>query len=179
MTSTLLLTWAIRYLVKIESRKQKKKFDNTIKKNVELHLIGSLQTNKIKIALQLFDYIQSIDKKSQIDLISKIIRQDEKNIKTKGFFLQVNIGNEPQKSGISTNYINEFYEYSISKGLKIIGLMCIPPNVNDTSQYFKEMTGIKNTMNTKLQLSMGMSNDYEIALKYSSNLIRVGSAIFI
>ena len=176
---TILVDMGFKLFGENRVQEAKKKYANLSKKDIELHLIGSLQTNKVKIALKIFDYIQSIDKKPQIDLISKIILQDGNNVKTKGFFLQVNIGNEPQKSGISKSYINEFYEYSISKGLKITGLMCIPPNVNDTSQYFNEMISIKNKINNKLHLSMGMSNDYEIALKHSSNLIRVGSAIFI
>ena len=155
-----------------------KKFSNLENlESIELHLIGPLQTNKVKDALKLFNTIQSVDR---IKLIDEILRVSKslKQIKTNSYFIQVNIGSEVQKAGVSLNDVADLYQYAINKGLNIIGFMCIPPIRSSSEIYFKEMNSIKNRINPKLQLSMGMSNDYLDALNYNSNLIRVGSLIF-
>ena len=146
-------------------------------KDIELHLIGPLQSNKAKNALEIFDVIQTIDRYSIIDEISKQLLKLP-SIKTKRFFIQVNIGDEKQKSGIPKKDLLEIYNYSIDKKLNIYGLMCIPPNIPNPSHFFREMIEIRNNINKELKLSMGMSNDYKYALKQKSNLIRVGSLIF-
>ena len=155
----------------------KKKFTQFENYNFDLHLIGPLQSNKCEIALNLFDTIQSVDRKKIIDMIHDISSIKE-GLKTKFFYLQVNIGKEIQKNGIIPDEIDHMYEYSLKKGLNIVGLMCIPPNIPDPSEYFDKMLEIRNKINNKLRLSMGMSNDYEYALKKKSNMIRVGSKIF-
>ena len=143
-------------------------------KKLNLHLIGRLQTNKVKLALKIFDYIHSLDNKKLADKISKI--QNELNIKTK-LFIQVNVGNENQKSGVATDNLLNFYSYCKNLNLNIIGLMCIPPLNEDSKKYFK----IMNELNKKLklnELSMGMSSDYLDALKYNATFVRIGSEIF-
>ena len=143
----------------------------------DLHLIGPLQTNKIKEALMLFDTIQTIDRKKLVDEIIKVSRKI-KIVKTKNYFIQINIGSESQKSGIEKNKVIDFYNYMLSHNFNIMGLMCIPPNTNDPSEFFQEMCDIRSIINPNLKLSMGMSNDYHLALKKNSNLIRIGSMIF-
>ena len=156
----------------------KKKFGNIVNlKKIELHLIGPLQTNKVKDALILFNTIQSIDRKKLVDAIAKA-SSSLKYKKTNSYYIQVNIGSETQKSGASQTDVADLYHYAIDKGLKVIGLMCIPPIGSNSEIFFKEMNVIKNKINPKLFLSMGMSNDYLVALNYKSNLIRVGSLIF-
>lgn len=167
-----------KYFGENRIQEAKKKYSYLIEnKNIKLHLIGPLQSNKTKIALKLFDSIQSIDRKSIVDQISKIIDKKEK-IKTHEYFIQVNIGNEDQKSGVRIEDIDELYKYSLDKKLNIKGLMCLPPNVDDPSKFFYEMKKIRDSLNKSLLLSMGMSSDYRHALKYNSDIIRVGSAIF-
>ena len=146
-------------------------------KNINLHLIGPLQTNKVKDALSLFDTIQSIDREKLVDEISKFIIRDNP-IKTKSFYIQINIGAEVQKSGIDKSQCMNFYKYALDRRLNIEGLMCIPPNTISVKEYFLEMNEIRKKINPNLKLSMGMSNDYKIALDNNSNLIRVGSLIF-
>ena len=146
-------------------------------KKIQLHLIGPLQTNKVKDALFLFDTIQSIDREKLVDEISNFIFKDI-SIKTKSFYIQVNIGAEIQKSGIDKSQCIDFYQFAIDKNLNIEGLMCIPPNTTSVNEYFLEMNKIRKKINPNLKLSMGMSNDYQIALDHHSNLIRVGSMIF-
>ena len=146
------------------------------KYNYELHLIGPLQSNKTEDALKIFDTIQTIDRYKLVDTISKF--KNKIQFKTKSFYIQINIGEEKQKSGISFTDLNNLYNYSLEKNLNIVGLMCIPPLNSDPDFYFNKMQEIKNKLNDKLLLSMGMSNDYEIALKCGSNLIRIGSKIF-
>ena len=153
----------------------KSKFSNL--DGLELHLIGPLQTNKVKDALQLFNVIQSIDRKKLIDEISKSKSKLE-DIKTTSYYIQVNIGLEKQKAGIDKLKVADLYEYACKNNLKIDGLMCIPPNTINPEPYFEEMIKIKDTINKNLKLSMGMSNDYLIALKHNSSLIRIGSLIF-
>ena len=145
--------------------------------DLELHLIGPLQSNKVKNALKIFDVIQSIDRFSLVDEISK---QKNKlpSAKTKNFFIQVNIGEEVQKSGVQKKDLKDLYDYSVSKNLEICRLMCIPPNIIDPSNYFKEMIKLRDSINKDLKLSMGMSNDYKIALNFQSDIIRIGSLIF-
>ena len=155
-----------------------KKFGNIVEiQNIELHLIGPLQTNKVKDALILFNTIQSIDRKKLVDAIAKA-SISLKNKKTNAYYIQVNIGSEIQKSGVSQADVADLYRYAIDKGLNVIGLMCIPPIGSNSEIFFKEMNVIKNKINPKLFLSMGMSNDYLVALNHESNLIRVGSLIF-
>lgn len=155
----------------------KEKFSSLEHKNFDLHLIGPLQTNKVKLALTLFDTIQSIDRPKLIKEIAKQINSDIK-IKTNDYFIQVNIGQELQKSGVLPNEAKELYNFAISKNLKITGLMCIPPFDDEPNEYFEKMCILRDDINPKLKLSMGMSNDYEIALSINSNLVRVGSRIF-
>lgn len=158
-----------------EASKKFAEISNTEK--IELHLIGPLQTNKVKEALILFNTIQSIDRRKLVDAIVKT-STSLKYKKTNSYYIQVNIGSETQKSGVSQSDVADLYRYAIDKGLNVIGLMCIPPIGTNSEIYFKEMNVIKNKINSKLFLSMGMSNDYLVALNHKSNLIRVGSLIF-
>ncbi len=153
----------------------KKFISQTFFDQISLHLIGPLQTNKTKRALEIFDTIQSVDRVKIIDMIAKNISPLSK---TKNFFLQVNIGNEPQKAGIAPDQTLELYNYAKEKNLNIKGLMCIPPANNNPEKYFQELFDLKNILNPNLLLSMGMSGDYQLALKNKSNLIRIGSLMF-
>tara|TARA_B100000886_G_scaffold340312_1_gene309120 strand:- start:2144 stop:2806 length:663 start_codon:yes stop_codon:yes gene_type:complete len=143
-------------------------------KNIKLHLIGGLQTNKVKNAVQLFDYIHSLDSKKLADKIS--YQQKEQNVETK-IFIQVNIGKEQQKSGIPEEELSDFYEYCKNLNLNIIGLMCIPPYNKDSLKYFLKMKELNKKIGLK-ELSMGMSADYLNAIKNGSTFIRIGSDIF-
>ena len=149
------------------------KWEEIKKKNdkIKLHLIGKLQTNKVKFAVKLFDYIHSLDSEK---LAKKIASFENNNLK---IFIQVNIGNEEQKSGINVNDLFEFYNYCKKLKLNIIGLMCIPPLDGDTNIYFKKMLELKNEYNFN-ELSMGMSSDYLDALGFEASFIRIGSSIF-
>ena len=153
------------------------KFSKLNLDNLDIHLIGPLQTNKVKLALSIFDTIQSVDRQKLVKEISKQINSNNK-VKTKNFFIQVNIGEESQKAGISINETIDLYKYAVSENLKISGLMCIPPLDKSPDNYFKKMIELRDFINPKLMLSMGMSNDYEVALSFQSDLIRVGSRIF-
>ena len=152
------------------------KFKNIIDPNLELHLIGPLQTNKAKVALQLFDCIQSIDRAKLVNEIAK--HRTKIAFKTKTFFIQINIGRESQKSGVLPEDLDDLYKLCVEKNLKISGLMCIPPLNKPSKEYFQEMKFLRNNLNSKLILSMGMSDDYKISLECDSNLIRIGSRIF-
>ena len=154
------------------------KFDTIINNNLALHLIGPLQTNKVKDALKIFDVIQSLDRYRLVDEIVKYKTKND-HTKTNKFYIQVNIGDEEQKSGVSVEELNNFYNYCLSQKLNIVGLMCIPPANKDPVIFFKNMLSLKKTLNEKLELSMGMSNDYEKAIECGSNLVRIGSKIFI
>ena len=144
------------------------------RKEIKLHLIGKLQTNKVKFCLPLFDFIHSLD---NLKLAEKITNeQEKKNFKPK-LFIQINIGEEDQKNGISINEFETFYKKIEDFNLDIIGLMCIPPFVDDTKIYFEKMVKIKNETNLR-ELSMGMSNDYIVAAKNSATYVRIGSKIF-
>ena len=153
-----------------------KKFTN-IKSDqkINLSLIGPLQSNKVKQALKLFDTIQSIDRNKIVDEINKngaFITNEKK------FYIQVNIGEEPQKSGVLPNNFNDLYQYCLSNHLEISGIMCIPPFDKDPRFFFDKMLKIKEKSNNNFVLSMGMSSDYKIALDYHTDEIRIGSLIF-
>ena len=143
-------------------------------KNIKLHLIGRLQTNKVKIALKIFDYIHSLDSKK---LANKISSNQKENNLDKKFFIQVNIGNEEQKSGIVESELLDFYNHCKNLNLNIIGLMCIPPLNEDSVKYFIKMRDLNKKLGLK-ELSMGMSADYLNAIKNGSTFVRIGSDIF-
>ena len=142
--------------------------------NVKLHLIGKLQTNKVKHALNLFDYIHSVD---NIKLATKISNEQKKINKKPKIFIQINIGNEPQKSGIDKKELKNFYQACIELGLDIIGTMCLPPNNDKSDHYFSEMQTLNESLNLK-EISMGMSEDYLNAVEHGATFIRIGSKIF-
>ena len=141
---------------------------------VKLHMIGKLQSNKVKFAVQIFDYIHSVDSEK---LAKKIADEQHKINKRIKVFLQINIGDEKQKSGINKNEITKYISYCKEIGLDLVGLMCIPPINVDPEIYFEEMKVLNNAQGFK-ELSMGMSSDYLVAAKYSSTYVRVGSSIF-
>lgn len=146
-----------------------------INPQLNLHLIGKLQSNKAKDAFEIFQYIHTLDNEKLAQIFSKLESNSLKKIK---YFIQVNVGNEPQKSGISPDKVNQFIKYCINDlKLNIIGLMCIPPAEGDPTQYFKNLAGFAKT-NNLTELSMGMSNDYECAINNGATFIRVGSKIF-
>ena len=142
--------------------------------SIKLHLIGKLQTNKVKFALRIFDYIHSLDSEK---LAIKISEEQIKQGKKPKIFIQVNIGNEEQKSGINQNKLMDFYKFCKNLNLDIIGTMCIPPNDGNIEKYFSKMNEINQKSNFK-ELSMGMSGDYLEAIKNNATYIRVGSKIF-
>ena len=146
------------------------------KKNshVRLHMIGKLQTNKVKFAVQIFDYIHSVDSEK---LAKKIADEQNKINKKIKIFLQVNIGDENQKSGINKNEVSQLVSYCKEIGLDLIGLMCIPPTDIDPEEYFEEMNKLNKNLNF-LELSMGMSSDFLKAAKHHSTHVRIGSSIF-
>ena len=149
--------------------------DIKLKNNaIKLHLIGRLQTNKVKFALRIFDYIHSLDSEKLAIKISEEQKKQEKNTK---IFIQVNIGNEDQKSGINKDNLMDFYKFCKNLNLDIIGTMCIPPNDGNTEQHFSEMNKINQQLNFK-DLSMGMSRDYLEAIRHNATYVRVGSKIF-
>ena len=141
---------------------------------IKLHMVGKLQTNKVKFALPLFDFIHSLDNEK---LAKKIATEQIKYQKKPKIFIQVNIGDEDQKSGINKHDLKNFYNYCNELNLDIIGLMCIPPVDVKTDIYFKEMSFLKNNLALS-DLSMGMSSDYLEAIKNSSTYVRIGSKIF-
>ena len=141
---------------------------------IRLHMIGKLQTNKVKFAVKLFDFIHSVDSEK---LAKKIADEQNKLNKKIKIFLQVNIGEESQKSGINKNNVNNMVAYCKEIGLDLIGLMCIPPIDRDSEDYFKEMN-ILNKSFGFFELSMGMSSDFLLASEHSSTYVRIGSSIF-
>jgi pyridoxal phosphate enzyme (YggS family) len=143
--------------------------------NIKLHLIGKLQSNKVKFAISIFDYIHSLD---NIKLANKIFDEEKKINKKVKIFIQINIDNEIQKNGIKKEDLIDFYNYcSKELNLDIIGLMCIPPNNQNSNDYFKEMKDLN--LKIKLRhLSMGMSNDYLNAIQNGATFVRIGSKIF-
>ena len=144
------------------------------KKDLKLHLIGKLQTNKVKHAVKIFDYIHSVDSKK---LAKKIADEETKQGKKIKIFIQVNIGDEEQKSGVNKSSVYELYSYCKTINLNVIGLMCIPPLTKSSDIYFKEMNILNQNLNLN-ELSMGMSSDYLDAIKNSATYVRIGSNIF-
>ena len=144
------------------------------KSEINLHLIGKLQTNKVKLAIKIFDYIHSVDSKK---LAKKIAEEELKQKKKMKLFLQVNIGKEDQKSGIDKDDLEDLYNYCKDLKLDVVGLMCIPPANVEPEKYFKE-TNLLNKKLNLLELSMGMSSDYLQAVENSSTFLRIGSNIF-
>ena len=142
--------------------------------NLSLHLIGKLQSNKIKLALKIFDYIHSLDSEK---LASKISEEQKKIDKKPKLFIQVNIGNEDQKSGVSHNKLKTFYQYCLDKDLDVIGTMCLPPISEDPEKYFMRMNYLNKDLGLN-EISMGMSADYIPAINNNATFIRVGSKIF-
>tara|TARA_B100000575_G_scaffold284751_1_gene279197 strand:+ start:342 stop:992 length:651 start_codon:yes stop_codon:yes gene_type:complete len=145
-----------------------------INKNIQLHLIGKLQTNKVKYAVKLFDYIHSVDSEK---LAKKISEEQIKLNKSIKIFIQVNIGAEDQKSGINKNEIDKLVNFCKNLELDVIGLMCIPPFDTYPDQYFQEMSNLNKKFNFN-ELSMGMSSDYLKAMKNNATYLRIGSSIF-
>lgn len=146
-----------------------------IKSHLKLHMIGKLQSNKAKKAIEIFDYIHSVDSQKLADVLSK--SQDEVG-KTLNYFIQVNIGNEKQKSGLPYNEVDAFYNYCIKeKKMNVLGLMIIPPNESNIEKYFKSISVLNSSL-ALTELSMGMSSDYLIAIKYKATFLRIGSSIF-
>jgi len=146
-----------------------------INPNIQLHMIGRLQSNKAKRAVELFDYIHSLDSKKLAENLSKFENNINKKLK---YFIQVNVGSEKQKAGITPNELDEFYTYCKKKlNLNIIGLMVIPPNDGNEEKYFKYLYETNSSLGLE-HLSMGMSADYLIADKYNATFLRIGSSIF-
>ena len=141
---------------------------------IKLHLIGALQTNKVKLAVKLFDYIHSVDSEKLAKKISDEQQKQNKKIKV---FIQVNIGNEEQKSGVNKSSLNQLYSYCKAIDLNVVGLMCIPPHEKSSNIFFKEMCTLNENLNLN-ELSMGMSSDYLEAIKNSATYLRIGSNIF-
>ena len=145
------------------------------RKHLKLHMVGKLQSNKAKNAAELFDYIHSLDTIKLADILSNYESNSGRNLK---YFIQVNIGNELQKSGIPITETENFYNYCINeKKLNILGLMVIPPNDRNTKKYFKTVNELNTSLGLK-ELSMGMSSDYEEAVENNSTFVRIGSSIF-
>ena len=143
--------------------------------NIRLHMVGKLQTNKVKHVVPFFDFLHSLD---NYKLAKKISEEEKKNKKKLKIFIQINIGMEEQKSGLNIEELKDFYNQCVNDlGLNIIGLMCLPPNYEETENYFKKMQNL--VLEFKFNnLSMGMSNDYLKAVDYGANFIRIGSKIF-
>ncbi len=160
---------------KVQEAEVKWKQIKNERKNLKLHMIGKLQSNKAKKAVEIFDYIHSLDSQKLADVLSKFQNLIQKQV---NYFIQVNIGNESQKSGISYNEVDAFYNYCTrEKKMNILGLMSIPPNDENTEKYFKSLSELNYSLGLK-ELSIGMSADYTKALKYKSTYLRIGSSIF-
>jgi len=144
------------------------------KPNIKLHLIGKLQSNKVKDAVKIFDYIHSLD---STKLAKKIADEQYKQNKIVKLFIQVNIGNEEQKSGVKVNQIDDLIMFSKQLNLSVVGLMCIPPANKEPDKYFKEINLLNKKFNLQ-EISMGMSSDYLKAVENSSTYLRIGSSIF-
>ena len=145
------------------------------KNNLRLHMVGKLQSNKAKKAVEVFDYIHSLESQKLADTLSKCQNDIKKSI---NYFIQVNIGNESQKAGIQYNEVDQFYNYCTrEKKMNVIGLMAIPPNDENTEKYFKSLSELNSSLGLK-ELSMGMSSDFMKAINYKSTYLRIGSAIF-
>ena len=144
------------------------------RQNIKLHLIGRLQTNKVKYAIKIFDFIHSVDSKK---LAKKIADEQDKQNKKPKLFIQVNIGDEEQKSGVNIDQIEDLILFSQQLNLNVIGLMCIPPANEEPDKYFKEIKLLNKKFNLS-EISMGMSSDYLKAVENSSTYLRIGSSIF-
>jgi len=143
--------------------------------NIKLHMIGKLQSNKVKHVVSLFDYIHSLD---NLKLAKKISQEQKKKNKIMKLFIQINIGNEKQKNGILVEDLDSFYNQCTKDlGLNVIGLMCLPPNDNNTLTYFSKMQSLANSLKLK-EISIGMSNDYLTAIDFKTTYLRIGSKIF-
>ena len=143
--------------------------------NLKLHMIGKLQSNKARKAVEIFDYIHSVDSQKLADVLSKCQNDVNRSI---NYFIQVNLGNERQKSGIPYNEVDGFYNYCTKeKKMNVLGLMAIPPNNENTDKYFKSLSEQNISLGLK-ELSMGMSSDYISAVNYKSTYLRIGSLIF-
>ena len=156
-----------------EAKKKWVKLKNNFK-NVKLHMLGKLQTNKVKHAVEIFDYIHSLDNLKLASKLSDEVKKKNKNIK---IFIQVNLGGEKQKSGIEPSEVELFYKNCLSLDLNIVGTMCIPPDNEDPKFFFNELSKLNQKLNLN-ELSMGMTNDYLIALEYNATFLRIGSGIF-
>ena len=143
-------------------------------KNVKLHMLGKLQTNKAKFAVDIFDYIHSLD---SLKLANKLASEIQKKNKKVKMFIQINLGGEKQKSGIEPNDLEMFYKNCLSLKLDIVGTMCIPPDNQDPKLFFKDLLDLNNKIKLS-EISMGMSNDYLDALEYGSTYLRIGTGIF-
>tara|TARA_B100000768_G_C11278857_1_gene377396 strand:- start:1186 stop:1848 length:663 start_codon:yes stop_codon:yes gene_type:complete len=159
---------------KVQEAKEKWENIKSDFKNLKLHMIGKLQTNKVKQAVSLFDYIHSLD---NFKLAKKISEEQIKQNKELKIFIQVNIGNEENKSGINIENVENFYKQCLNLNLDIVGTMCIPPKVKNSKNYFLEMFKINSKINLP-DLSMGMSEDYQEAAENNSTFLRIGSRIF-
>ena len=162
-----------------ENKVQEAKFKwteiNKGKNKVNLHMIGKLQSNKAKEAVKIFDYIHSLDNQKLADILAKAQVNENKNLK---YFIQVNVGNENQKSGIPVNELDAFYNYCTAEiRLNIIGLMVIPPNNDNSNKYFNYLKELSKSLALN-DLSMGMSSDYLDAVKNEATFVRIGSLIF-
>ena len=166
-----------KYFGENKVQEAQEKWQNIKSKNpdLKLHMIGKLQTNKVKYVIPLFDYIHSLD---NLKLAEKISLEQKKTNKNLKIFIQVNIGGEIQKNGISPADLQNFHDRCVNDlNLNIIGLMCIPPQSDNPNLYFKEMLKLKNLIGLQ-HLSMGMSSDYIEAVKHGSSFVRIGSKIF-
>lgn len=144
-------------------------------KNLKLHMVGKIQSNKAKNAFEIFDFIHSLDNQKLADIFSKCEVTNKRKI---NYFIQVNIGNEIQKSGIPVREVDSFYDYCVKeRNLNIIGLMIIPPNDNKTKKYFKTIDELNSSLGLQ-EISMGMSSDYLDAINYNATYVRIGSSIF-
>ena len=143
-------------------------------KNTKLHMLGKLQTNKVKFAVDIFDYIHSLDNLKLANKLAKEIHKKDKKIK---MFIQINLGGEQQKSGIEPGDLEVFYKNCLSLKLDIVGTMCIPPDNQDSKSFFKDLLILNNKVNLS-EISMGMTNDYLDALEYRSTYLRIGTGIF-
>tara|TARA_B100001741_G_scaffold311383_1_gene312438 strand:+ start:1707 stop:2369 length:663 start_codon:yes stop_codon:yes gene_type:complete len=159
---------------KVQEAKEKWEKIKIENKNIILHMVGKLQSNKVKHALKIFDYIHSLDNQKLAEKLAKEKINLNKNPK---IFIQVNIGGEDQKSGINKNHLSSFYEFCLKLNLNIIGLMCIPPNDNRSGKFFSEIKKLALNLNLN-EISMGMSNDYIQAVENNATFLRIGSSIF-
>jgi pyridoxal phosphate enzyme (YggS family) len=159
---------------KVQESIEKWSIEKQKNKNIRLHLIGKLQRNKVKSAVEIFDYIHSVDNKKLAKKISEEQIKQNKNVK---IFMQVNVGNENQKSGIDIENLEDLYAYCKEIKLDIMGLMCIPPISNNPEKYFSKLKLLKDKFKLE-NLSMGMSGDYLKAINYSATHLRIGTGIF-